>query len=133
MKMMAELDLNRDTVRQIIDMALAFHTRDDVTFEEETAVADEFWSDQMSANFGGDPYYQEFKTAIEDLEPDQQMSLVALLWLGRGDFSISEWQAALKEAEDSWNDHTADYLIGTPLLSDYLAEGLQQFESTDIE
>jgi hypothetical protein len=128
---MAELELNRDTVRQIIDMAREFHTRDDVTFDEEPAIADEFWSDQVSAEFAADPYYQELKTGIEDLEPDQQISLVALMWLGRGDYSLSEWGEAVANAEDSWNDHTADYLIGTSLFADYLAEGLEQFETSD--
>ncbi|MDH3576201.1 MAG: DUF3775 domain-containing protein [Gammaproteobacteria bacterium] len=130
---MAELELNRDTVRQIIDMAHEFHARDDVTFEEEPEVADEYWSDQVVADFGGDTYYQELKTGIEDLEPDQQISLVALMWLGRGDFSMSEWGEALSNAEDSWNNHTADYLIGTSLLADYLADGLQQFDSAESD
>lgn len=130
---MAELELNSDTVRQIIDMAHEFQTRDDVSFEEEPTVADEFWSDQMGETFAGDTYYQELKSVINDLEPDQQISLVALLWLGRGDFSISEWQDALKSAEESWNEHTSDYLIGTPLLSDYLAEALQTFETAETD
>lgn len=130
---MAELELNRDIVRQIIDMAREFHTRDDVTFDEEPDVADEYWSDQVSEEFGSDPYYQELKTGIEDLEPDQQISLVALTWLGRGDFSISEWKEALGTAEESWNDHTADYLIGTSLLADYLAEGLEQIDSSESD
>jgi hypothetical protein len=42
MKAMTELELNRDTVRQIIDMACEFHARDDVTFQEEAEIADEF-------------------------------------------------------------------------------------------
>lgn len=130
---MAELDLNSDTVRQIIDMAHEFHARDDVTFDEEPAVADEFWSSQVSADFAGDPYYQELKTLIDDLEPDQQISLVALTWLGRGDFSFSEWGEALSNAEESWNNHTADYLIGTSLLADYLAEGLALFDTADSD
>ena len=130
---MTEFELNRDTVRSIIDMAHEFHARDDVTFEEEPQVADEYWSAQVSTDFGGDPYYRVLKSTIDDLEPDQQISLVALTWLGRGDFSFEEWSEALLNAEESWNDHTADYLIGTALLADYLAEGLQQFETADVE
>jgi len=34
---------------------------------------------------GPDPTYAELKTTIDDLEPDQQIRLVALMWLGRGD------------------------------------------------
>lgn len=127
---MTEIDLNRDTVQFIIDKAHEFHARDDVMFTEEPEIADEFWSSQVTADFGGDPYYQELKTTISELEPEQQVSLVALMWLGRGDFSVAEWQDALQDADDSWNDHTADYLIGTSLLADYLEEGLQQLDDT---
>ncbi|MDH3533337.1 MAG: DUF3775 domain-containing protein [Gammaproteobacteria bacterium] len=128
---MTEFELNRDTVHFIINKAREFHTRDDVTFDDEPEVADADWSLQVTADYGTDPYYQELKTTIEDLEPDQQVSLVALMWLGRGDFTTEEWGDAVKFAEESWNDHTADYLIGTALLSDYLAEGLEQFESDE--
>lgn len=131
MNEMMEFDLNHDTVRFLVDKARVFYTRDDVTFPEDTEVADEFWSKQIADEFAGDPYYRELKTTIEDLEPDQQISLVALMWLGRDDFSFKEWPEALRNAEQSWNDHTADYLIGTPLLADYLEEGLQQFETAE--
>ena len=75
------------------------------------------------------------KSTIEDLEPDQQVQLVALMWLGRGTFSTEEWEDALQEAGDSWNENTANYLIGTPLLANYLEEGLVQlgYSSTDYE
>ena len=125
---MAEIELNRETVQFLIDRAREFHTRDDVSFDEEPEIDDEDWSQQVAASFGSDPYYQEIKTRIEDLEPDQQMTLVALMWVGRGDFSFDEWDDALKEAEESWHENTADYLIGTPMLSDYLAEAMDQLE-----
>lgn len=129
---MAELDLNRDTVRFIIDKAHEFQSREDVTLpEDETESAGEEWAQQVAADYAGDPYYQELKTTIEDLEPDQQMVLVALMWTGRGDYAIDEWDDALKFAEETWTDHTADYLIGTPLLADYLAEGLEEFSAEE--
>jgi len=126
-----EFQLNRDTVQFIIDKAHEFQAGTDVAILEEPEVADEYWSSQMSADYGNDPYYQELTTMIDDLEPDQQVSLVSLMWIGRGDFSIDEREKALLHAKRSWNDHTADYLIGTPLLADYLEEGLQQFETAD--
>jgi hypothetical protein len=85
-------------------------------------------AEQFATDFAGDPYYQELTTTIGDLEPDQQMSLVALMWVGRGDYALEEWDEALKFAEENWTDHTADYLVGT-----YLAEGLQQFETESEE
>ena len=128
---MAEIELNRDTIQFLIDRTREFHTRDDVSFDEEPEVDDDDWSQQVSASFASDPYYQEIKTTIEDLEPDQQMTLVALMWVGRGDFAASEWADALKETEDNRNPNTADYLIGTPMLSDYLAEAVEQLETED--
>ena len=130
---MIELELNRDTVQFIIDTAHEFHSQDDVTFDEEPERPDEDWAQQVAADYDNYPYYQELKTTIEDLEPDQQISLVALMWLGRGDYSIGEWNDALKFAEESWTDHTAEYLIGTSLLADYLAEGIEQFDSEEAE
>jgi hypothetical protein len=128
---MAEIELNRETVQFLIDRAREFHTRDDVTFDEEPEIDDDDWSQHVSTSFASDPYYQEIKTTVEDLEPDQQMTLVALMWVGRGDFSMDEWDDALKEAEENWNENTADYLIGTPMLSDYLAEAIDQLESQE--
>lgn len=130
---MTEFELNRDTVQFIIDKSREFHTRDDVNFDDEPETPNDDWSRQIAADFAGDPYYRELKTTIEDLEPDQQVSLVALMWVGRGDYSSEEWNEAIGHAEDSWNNHTADYLIGTALLSDYLAEGLEQLESDPSE
>ena len=130
---MAEIDLNRETIQFLIDRSREFHTRDDVSFDEEPDVDDEDWSQQVSTSFASDPYYQELKTTIEDLEPDQQITLVALMWVGRGDFASSEWADAQKEAAESWTTNTADYLIGTPMLSDYLAEGVEQLESDESD
>lgn len=129
---MTEFDLNRDTVRFIIDAVQEFHSQDDVNFDDEPDFANEDFSRQPASDFAGDPYYQEIRSTIEDLEPDQQVSLVALMWVGRGDFSLDEWDEAISQAEDSWTPRTADYLIGTALLADYLAEGLDQLESEDV-
>jgi len=128
---MVELELNRDTIQFIIDKAHEFHARDDVTFPDEPQAVDEEWVKQVATDFGDDPYYQELKSTIEDLEPDQQVSLVSLMWLGRGDYSLDEWDEAIEYGEDTWTEHTADYLIGTSLLADYLEEGLEQFEAGD--
>jgi len=113
----------------IIDKAHEFHSREDVTFPEEPDSIDEGWAQQVASDYAGDPYYQELKNIIEDLEPDQQIMLVSLMWVGRGDYSLEEWEEALQFAEETWTENTAEYLVGTPLLADYLAEGLQQFET----
>jgi len=129
-----ELDLNPEIVQNIINLTLEFNEQDDVTpleDAEEPDIDDADFSEVMVDRFGTDPYYQQLKTAIEDLEPDQQISLVALMWVGRGDYSVREWDEAIEHAQDSWTPNTADYLIGTPLLADYLTEGLEQVDNSE--
>ena len=125
----AELNLNRDVVQLIIDAAHEFTTQADVNFAEEPEVFDEAWAMQSTGRSGRNAYYAELKNRIDDLEPDQQMSLVALTWLGRGDYSIEEWPEALAFAEETWTDHTAGYLIGLSLLADYLQERVDQIDA----
>ena len=122
-----ELELNRETVLFIIDKAHEFHVKEGVTIPEESLSPSDDWGRQALAAHGNDPGVEEFRSTIDDLEPDQQVMLVALMWVGRGDYALEEWDDALSQARDSWNKRTADYLIGTPMLADYLAEGLDQF------
>jgi len=61
---------------------------------------------------------------VEDLEPDQLLELVALMWLGRGDYDAEQWDEACSAAQDRKTQRTAEYLISTPLVADYLEEGL---------
>ena len=49
---------------------------------------------------------------------------MALMWLGRGDYEFDDWDQALKYAREAEGVSTSDYLIATPLLADYLMEGL---------
>ena len=122
------LDLNSEIVEHIIERAHEYQTRDDARTLEDEEEASLEGLEEESFHDVSDPVYLELKAAIDDLEPDQQVSLVALMWLGRGDYTLSEWDRALERAGESWNERTAEYLIRTPLLADYLSEGLQRFE-----
>lgn len=72
------------------------------------------------------PSYEELVGAIESLNDDEVEELVALTWLGRGDYSKSEWKQALVAARQRHNKREADYLAGTPLLADYLEDAVDQ-------
>lgn len=74
--------------------------------------------------YRGDPTLAELEGALGSLNEDEQLDLVALAWLGRGDFETFE--DARDEAAGVRNRHISDYLIGTPQLGDYLEEGLAQ-------
>ncbi len=64
---------------------------------------------------------------IRALDEDEQTNLVALAWVGRGTYEISEWREALSVARNEHNKRTAEYLLKLPLLGDYLQEGLAAF------
>lgn len=70
------------------------------------------------------PTEQELRDAIEGLNIDERDELLALMWLGRGDFDAASWPDALRQARDTRTASEADYLLGTPLLGDYLEEGV---------
>ena len=63
---------------------------------------------------------------IEDLEPDQQAELVALMWIGRGDMEPEEWDEALALAAERHEGATAAYLLSHPHVADHLDEGLDR-------
>jgi len=70
----------------------------------------------------------EIKAWINAMSHDDQCQIVALAWVGRGDFTAEDWDEALRAATDGHNDRTAEYLLGMPLLPDYLDEGLAAFD-----
>jgi Protein of unknown function (DUF3775) len=69
----------------------------------------------------------ELSGLIQDLNVDEQIDLVALMWLGRGDGDLDNWKDLRSEASRAHNSRTASYLIETPMLADYLEEALSQF------
>lgn len=86
-------------------------------------------------DYPDDPVVTEIRTLVDDLNEDEQIDLVTLLWLGRSDGSAGEWNALREEAAAAHSEHTADYLLGTPLLSDYLATGLDRlgYDCSELE
>lgn len=72
-----------------------------------------------------DPVQEELSSLISELSEDEQIDLVALMWLGREDYGAGDWANIRAQASDAHNRHTAEYLIGEPLLADHLASGLE--------
>ncbi|SEA11403.1 DUF3775 domain-containing protein [Microbulbifer marinus] len=117
------LSVSPDNICRLIQLSREFHAQEGVTIPDPSGD----WARQMLASHADDASLQEFNTIIADLEPDQQQEVVALLWLGRGDYTRAEWQDAIAQAADRWNPQTAEYLIAHPLLADHLEKGLELF------
>lgn len=79
------------------------------------------------------PTQRELRSAIASLDVDGKASLVALTWLGRGDYDADEWDDALQAARERAQGSTARYLMGIPLLGDYLEEGSSKLGVSLVE
>ncbi len=82
-----------------------------------------------------DPIAAELKSFIDNLNDDEQTSLVALMWVGRGTYEADDFAEALEMARSERVNATSDYLLGVPLLADYLDEGLEKlgYSAADSE
>jgi hypothetical protein len=67
----------------------------------------------------------ELRAFIDRLDEEEQASLVALMWIGRGTYEAEELEEAKRTAYEEASTPCADYLLGTPHLSDHLENGLE--------
>ena len=82
-----------------------------------------------------DPTEDELISWISDLTDSQKSELVALFWLGRGDGDASDFPDLIEQARSQQGKSTSRYLLGSPLLGDYLEEGLERLgiDTSEIE
>ena len=69
----------------------------------------------------------QIREFIIGLNEDERHDLIALVWIGRGDYEAEEWPTvvrAAQEREATAAQDTASYLLGIPNLPDLLDEGL---------
>jgi hypothetical protein len=119
-----ELQISPEKVCFVIIKAREFDAKDLVT---EPDPGSNPTDDKMIAvleNHKDDPVVQELTSCIAAMSEDEQIDLVALAWLGRGDYTADDWESVREEAARAHNERTARYLLGMPLLSDYLEEAL---------
>ena len=120
-------EVNTDIVCRLIELAREFHAQEEVVIPEIKGNPSGDWANQTLANHADDMTFQEFRSIVQDLEPDQQQQIVTLLWMGRGDYDVEEWEDAMAQAADDWTPRTAEYLIVHPFLAEYLTDGLDLF------
>lgn len=93
---------------------------------DEKGSSSEADSDSILEDFRSDPTRNEVAEFIVGLNIDEQVNLVALMWVGRGTFAPEDFAEAVSTARTERVNKTEDYLLGVPLLSDYLEEGLDK-------
>jgi hypothetical protein len=123
-----ELGIATEKVDAIIVMARKFDAKEgDSDPDEGSNPTDDGEADVLEDKPQSDSIHEELVSYINGLDEDEQMNLVALAWVGRGTYDLSEWQDALDTARNEHKKRVAQYLLELPLLGDYLANGLEAF------
>ncbi|MCC7046189.1 MAG: DUF3775 domain-containing protein [Alphaproteobacteria bacterium] len=119
-----ELEVSTDLIRTLIDKLHEFQAKVEVVEPAPGSNPSDEDMREVLEDYSDDPVHEELHEMLADLNEDQLADLVALFWLGRGDFTPAEWKDKRAEAMRLDPRRTPDYLIETPLLADYLEEGL---------
>ncbi len=75
-----------------------------------------------------DSVEEEVQAQLDELADDQLSEIVALAWVGRGTYDVSEWDEALAEAAELDTEERIDELTDMPLLGGHLEAGLAAFD-----
>jgi hypothetical protein len=118
------LQIDPEKVATIIEQARVFDAKEALSDPDSGSNAADDGMVDILEDGAEDATHGELMECIRGLDEDEQIALVALAWIGRGTYDISEWQDAVAEARRAHNDRTAEYLTSLPKLGDYLEEGL---------
>ncbi len=123
---MPELSISTEKLNFLILKAREFDAKDvAVDPDDGSNGADDRMIDVLE-NRDDDAVVREISGFVNALTEDEQIDLVALMRLGRGDGEASDWDDIRAEAARERGVSTARYLLGEPLLGDLIAEGLDE-------
>ena len=124
-----ELGINIDKVCHVIAKARQFDAKEGLSDPDSGSNAsDDGMTDVLEdLPTGQDATRLEIVEFIRALDEDEQFNLIALAWVGRGTYDLTEWDEALRVARSEHSKRVAEYLLTLPLLGDYLEEGLAAF------
>jgi len=127
------LDLNPEFLRSLILKLRAVMAQEGEVSPDSGSNASD---DEVPATLQDSPdnwTRDEIVAQIEDLEPDQQAELVALMWIGRGDMEPEEWDEAIALALERRDGPTSAYLLKHPHVADHMVEALDRmFDGSDL-
>ena len=123
-EVVADLQVSPEKVCFIVVKAREFDAKDAVTEPDPGSNPADDKDASVLEDHEDDPVVEEITAAIGAMTEDEQVDLVALAWLGRGDGTAADWPSLRAQAARAHNRRTATYLLGMPQLGDYLEEGL---------
>lgn len=123
-----ELTVNPQAVVFIIEKAREFDAKVEPDDPDSGSNPSDDKGVDVLEDLADDPTLEELKSAIDGLNEDESRDLVAIMWTGRGDYDKDQWGEAKAQANTIPPRDRSRYLIGTPLLADYLEQGLDELE-----
>ena len=128
-----ELSIGPDTVRLFIEKAKTLTAAINEDYADGAEHEVEFDGDRKDTHHHDGLAEEEsenlteveLRELIADLNVDEASDLIALAWIGRGDYEASEWTEAVTAARERAGKRTAKYLLGMPMLADWLEDGLE--------
>ncbi|HWY60959.1 MAG TPA: DUF3775 domain-containing protein [Rhizomicrobium sp.] len=127
------LDIASDKLAFIIEKAREFDVKESDSDPDSGSNANDDGNADVLEDKPGDATREELAGAIRELNEDERAELVALAWLGRGTYDLEEWDEAVSTAKSEHGRRAAEYLIGLPLLGDYLEDGMAQFDQGIVD
>jgi hypothetical protein len=124
---MPALSISSEKVCYLIVKAREFDVQDLGSDPESGSNASDDRMIDVLENHADNPVVQEIRAFIAELSDEEKADLMALMQLGRGDGTFEDWEALRDQAFLEHVEQTVSYLMGEPLVSDYLEEGLSQF------
>jgi hypothetical protein len=119
-----ELNIGLDKLLGIVLKAREFDQEDYPDEPDPGSDSDDARDREERLDEGDDPTEAELRELIDDLNDDEVVDLIAVVWIGRGDFSVDELGEARELARERHQGSSSRYLMGIPTLAEYLVEGL---------
>jgi hypothetical protein len=133
---MPQMDISAEKVAFVIMKAREFDAKVAPFDEGDRETSDEQdMQDGVLENRKDDPDLKEVVEFVRALNEDEKANLVAIAWIGRGTYGADEWETALSTARQERSAPTELYLLGMPMLSEYLEEGMTAlgFDIAEVE
>ncbi len=121
-----DLTLDPDTAFYLLLKAREFDAKQEAADPDEGSNPTDDKDVDILEFHDDDAVEEEFAAAVDALNVDQKLDLIALIWIGRGDFDLGEWAEARESAREVDAAQTAHYALGMPTVSDYLEDALSQ-------
>lgn len=129
---MPELAISAEKVAFIIEKAREFDVKDVASDQESGSNAADDDEIDVLEDTNSDPVAAELAGFIRAMNEDEQLDLVTLMWIGRGDGGADEWEDLRARAAEARAEYKAprreavQYLLGEPMLGDFLADGMDE-------